>query len=293
MESGIPKNKPKSNNQGNHKNVHKYKRKRTKRRLWLWGLTAVAFLLVLWGVAAEEDARYLPEYPRVNIEEYLYKGSLSDEDYDLLFQQTGLAPPGVDALRGKGRQTQLLKLQEQFFAQVPIVCRANTILTREERIAARTDAALIPYVEEGDILITFNSHAFGWRNGHAAMVVDAENRVTLEAQVLGRDTAVVSLESWTYYPSFAVLRLKKATLQERQEIANWALNNMADIPYRLTAGLWQQNKGTQCAHLVWYSYHHFGYDLDSDGGLIVTPRDIYNSPILEVIQVYGMPVSNP
>lgn len=281
-----------SKNYNEHNSKRHKKRNRThkKRKLWLWGLTAVAFLLVLWGMAAEQSARYLPEYPKVNIEEYLYKEALSEEDYDLLFRQTGLARPGVAALYRDGRQEELLMLQERLFAKIPIVCRSNTILTREERIAVRTDAALIPCIEEGDILITFNSHAFGWRSGHAAMVVDAKKQLTLEAQVLGSDTAVVSMEHWTHYPSFAVLRLKNTSEQERKAIADKAREQLTGIPYRLTAGIWKENAGTQCAHLVWYAYHQFGYDLDSDGGLIVTPRDLYDSPLLEVIQIYGMPI---
>lgn len=275
-------------NEHNSKGHKKRNRTHKKRRLWLWGLTAVAFLLVLWGMVAEQGARYLPEYPKVNIEEYLYKEALSEEDYDLLFRQTGLARPGVDALYRDGRQEELLLLQERLFAKIPIVCRANTILTREERTAARTDAALIPCIEEGDILITFNSHAFGWRNGHAAMVVDVEKQLTLEAQVLGSDTAVVSMEHWTHYPSFAVLRLKNTSGQERKTIAEEAREQLTGIPYRLTAGILPLT-GTQCAHLVWYAYHQFGYDLDSDGGLIVTPRDLCDSPLLEIVQVYGMP----
>ena len=281
------------------------KRKHTKRKLWLWGITAIAFLLVLWGLSAERGARYLPEYSQVNIEEYLTKERLTDEDYELLFLQTGLARPGVDALRREGRQKELLDLQERLFAQVPIVCRANTIVTREERIAERKSSekesidnyfAIIPYIEEGDILITFNSHALGWRNGHAALVVDAKNRLTLEAQVLGSNTVVVSLEHWTRYPSFAILRLRNATENERKAIADFALEQLVDIPYSLTAG-WQRKTdpmapltGTHCSHLIWYAYNQFGYDLDSDGGLIVTPRDLYESPLLEVIQIYGMPI---
>ena len=31
----------------------------------------------------------------------------------------------------------------------------------------------------------------------------------------------------------------------------------------------------------------YGIDLDSDGGIIVTPTDIANSPYLEVVQSYG------
>lgn len=281
------------------------KKKHSKKKLWLWGITAIAFLLVLWSVSAERGARYLPEYSKVNIEEYLTKEKLTDEDYELLFLQTGLARPGVDALRREGRQNELLDLQERLFAQVPIECRANTIVTREERIAEKKSSekkslesyfAIIPYIEEGDILITFNSHALGWRNGHAALVVDAKKRLTLEALVLGTNTAVISMEHWTSYPSFAVLRLRNATEKERKAIADFAQEQLVDIPYRLTAG-WQRKvdpmaplTGTHCSHLIWYAYNQFGYDLDSDGGLIVTPRDLYESPLLEVIQVYGMPI---
>lgn len=46
-------------------------------------------------------------------------------------------------------------------------------------------------------------------------------------------------------------------------------------------------KTTHCAHLVWYAYKQFGIDLDSDGGLLVTPYDIQKSECLETIQSYG------
>ena len=45
--------------------------------------------------------------------------------------------------------------------------------------------------------------------------------------------------------------------------------------------------GTHCAHVIWYAYQQVGIDLDSDGGIFVTPYDIQNSPYLEVIQSYG------
>ena len=65
-----------------------------------------------------------------------------------------------------------------------------------------------------------------------------------------------------------------------------------DIPYGLFTGI--PNKApeninkTQCSHLVWYPYFHFGYDLDSDGSWLVTPKDIANSDLLEIVQVYGV-----
>jgi uncharacterized protein YycO len=70
------------------------------------------------------------------------------------------------------------------------------------------------------------------------------------------------------------------------------LNN---IPYDLVTGIFNSKfkepgeiDGTQCAHLVWEAFKLYGYDLDSDGGGLVTPNDIANSPLLEVVQVYGV-----
>lgn len=303
----------------------KYKRRRTgrpagrkhkKRKLWLLGITAVAFLLLLWGASVEPQARYTPNYAQENIEPYLYKKSLSEEDYRVLFGQTGLSRCAVDELRAEGRESELLVLQDKLFAEVPIRCTANTIVSREERVEENSveensltisaeravrngqeSYAEIPCVEDGDILITFNAHVFGWRNGHAAIVVDAEQRLTLEARVLGTNSTFMSLDHWRKYPSFAVLRLKDATKEERGKIAEFAKSELLSRPYRLTAGwgdwLYPENmtEGTQCAHLVWLAYQQSGYDLDSDGGLIVTPRDLYESPLLEFVQVYGMPIS--
>lgn len=274
----------------------------------------------------EAHAHITPGYPKENIEFLIHKSAegekLSERDYELLFRQTGLGRAAVDFLIGNNREQELLGLQEMFFADVTVECEANTIVTREERITA--DAS-IPYVENGDILITFNSHALGWRNGHAAMVVDAEKRLTLEARVLGTSTTVMSMNHWESYPSFVVLRLKNTTKEQREAIASYAVENLTDIPYRLEAGVMERLKkllttslarmkatgadhadnlagnggtaittlsGTHCAHLVWYAYEYFGYDLDSDGGMIVTPGDIFESPLLEIVQIYGMQLNS-
>ena len=45
---------------------------------------------------------------------------------------------------------------------------------------------------------------------------------------------------------------------------------------------------THCAHLVWYAYRSYGYDLDGDGGRIVTPKDLSKSSLLEPVQVVGV-----
>ena len=309
-----------------------HKRKRLWRSLW----TVIAFLsLVLaigiWWDCVERQAHRKPEYAKESILHLLQKENgkvqyselqngelqhgLSASDYSLLCAQTGLSKVAIDAMYEQGRKQELLILQEKLFADVQIACNANTIISREEKLKDTT--ACIPYVENGDILISFNCHAIGWRNGHAAIVVDADNRQTLEARVLGSNSKIISMSHWEKYPSFVVLRLKGVSRQERQQIAEYAKENLVDVPYRLEAGIvegitgWGQGfiqgwiqgsmlqkdegaevavSGTHCAHLVWSAYNEFGYNLDSDGGLIVTPHDIYQSPYLEVIQIYGMPL---
>lgn len=260
------------------------------------GLAAVVILaaLYLWMLLCEKYAHKAPEVQRVSILEVLKKEEWNEADLALLEQQTGLMVPALKALEEQGRRAELPQLQEAYFAPVRVACEANSILSREEYLTNEAGQVVkgmrIPVVENGDILITVCSHAFGWRNGHAAMVVDADKRMVLEAQVLGSPTVCVSLEHWECYPSFRVLRLKDASPEERDQIAAYAKKMLTGIPYRLTAGIWQKGEltGTQCAHLVWYAYRHFGYDLDSDGGSIVTPADLAESELLETVQCYGM-----
>lgn len=295
-----------------------------KRRLRLSLFAAAAVFLCfletgkLWWSSLEAEAHSIPEYERVSLTPVLEKISSREQrgkqaqtgleaaDYRLLFQQTGLGKTAVDYLVAQGRQNELIVWQERFFVPVEVECSPNTILTREECIvgSGSTDNP-IPYVEKGDILVTFNCHALGWRNGHVGIVVDAEEKLTLEASRLGTKSKVVSMERWGNCPSFAVLRLKGVPGEERAAIADYARENLVGLPYHLEAGILEQVKtwintadpsgvkalesaGTHCAHLTWYAYHHFGYDLDSDGGLVVTPRDIFESGLLEVVQVYGM-----
>ena len=148
-------------------------------------------------------------------------------------------------------------------------------------------------LEDGDILITPCSHSFGWRNGHAAIVVDAENGETLESVVLGTKSSLQSLEKWELYPCVMVFRLKGVSEEIRCEIAQNAKENLCNIDYGLEMGFLfpaygaEMTEKTHCAHLVWYAYRSYGYDLDADGGRIVTPKDLSESPLLEPVQVVG------
>lgn len=313
--------------------------RRKNRRLWLLGTAATVFLCLaiigkIWWSYVEAQAHLYPACEKVDIESLLHREKvrgdagfteaaymdegLQSVDYQLLYEQTGLGRTGVDYLFSIGQEKRLLELQENYFATVTVDCQSNTIVTREERIGQifpndnmiPRNRVYIPYVEAGDILITFNCHAFGWRNGHVGLVVDSERRLTLEASELGTQSKIVSMNHWERYPSFIVLRLKGTSKEARAEIAEFAEEYLVDIPYSLQAGMlerigeklkqeWIQGnelqvaspsiiEGTHCAHLVWYAYSQFGYNVDSDGGFITTPRDLYNSDLWEVVQVYGM-----
>lgn len=251
--------------------------------------------VAIWCYRCEQTAHIATKEEQLNIEAILAKDAWTEADYEILQGQTGLSAVVISTLAEQGRKEEILHLQETYFAPVKVRCEHNSIVSKEEYVVDEegnpTTGMSIPYVENGDILITFCSHVFGWRNGHAAIVIDEEAGLVLEAQVLGSPSVVASLKRWEQYPSFQILRLKGASREERAAVAEYAKSNLAGVPYRLTAGIWPDGSellsGTQCAHLVWYAYDHFGYDLDSDGGLVVTPYDLSQSPNLEVIQKYG------
>lgn len=277
-------------------------------------------ILAVWSCSAEQDVHFTPDYPMEDITAYLEKETLTQEEYELLYRQTGLSGLAVEDLREQNRMEELLAVQERFFADAEVTCEWSWFIFRETlrqqenntevQVAAsaqpKVSTELLPVLENGDILISFNTHFFGWRNGHAAIVVDAKEGRTLEALMLGRDSAILSVDDWMERPSFVVLRLSGASKEERAQIAAYAEEKLVKIPYRLSAGLWEPGisgtgaddgnfgsaaseiSGTQCAHLIWYAFRQAGYDLDSDGGRLVTPRDLYESPLLEVVQIYGM-----
>lgn len=173
------------------------------------------------------------------------------------------------------------------------VCAPLSIVVREERLADGRKNPM-PALEDGDILVTQCTHSFGWRHGHAALVVDAQAGQTLEAVTLGVPSGLGTVQSWQTYPSFAVLRLKSGDEALGRNVARYAAEHLQDIPYRLTSGFFGEKspappRGSQCAYLVWYAYAQFGYDLDGDGGRLVTVKDLLQSPLLETVAQVGIP----
>lgn len=261
----------------------------------------VAGGLVISDTITEPDAHFVPDYPKTNIEEILSKNQLTDEDYKTLFCQTGLGKPSIDELRKETPDSTnaILEFQDNFFKEIDYVCEKNSPISKEESVIDENGCFIngteLAPLHNGYIMITKSSHVFGWRNGHAAIIVDATQGETLESVVLGTNSLVQQTEKWKNYPDFMIFRIKDSSEELMNEIAQSALINLNDIPYDFTVGILSPKfekageiSGTQCSHLVWEAFKLFGFDLDSDSGMIVTPKDIANSPLLEVVQVYGV-----
>ena len=271
---------------------------------------ACFLVLMIWERSCEKEAHKMPTEEWQSLDGVLHRQEklqeekaawdkvvqekLTQEDVLLLEKQTGLCEKTVRELCQQNRMEELYDLQKAYFGEIKIACSRTTILTCEERIVDEqgktTGGMKIPVVEDGDILITNCSHFLGWRNGHAAIVVDAENRQILEARAIGQPSVTGSLDTWETYPSFLILRLKGAEEEFRRRIAEYAKENLIGIPYRLTAGLWGERsvlEGTQCAHLVWSAYRQFGIVLNRNSLGIVTPGSLADSEHLIVVQQYG------
>lgn len=261
-------------------------------------LAFCAITIMEWSI--EDDGTWKPDYPKTGLGSIVSKAELTEEDYQMIFMQTGLGRDAADELllkeEGKNRVRVFEKYQDNFFAAGNYECRLIAVIVSEERMRDKDGNTVkgfeVPNLKNGDILITKATHSLGWRHGHAAIVTDAAKGETLEAILLGNPSILQNVSKWRTYPSFIQLRLKDWEKGDPEKIAEYAKEEVLGIQYGLLTGIpfkaSKEIKQTQCAHLVWYPFEHFGYNLDSDGSWLVTPKDIANSDLLEVVQVYGV-----
>ena len=277
-----------------------------KRTRFIIGLFLLSVLIISAGLIISEaiiesKAHIAPEYLEKDLRPILEKDSLSDNDYKILFYQTGLGMTAINEIIEVSPDPvdEIISFQKNFFKTISISCEKNSIISKQESVTDnngyKKHGTELTHLKDGYILITNASHVFGWRNGHAAIVVNGKERLTLESVVLGTNSSIQNADDWNSYPNFMILKLKDASDDLSAEIARNSLERLNDIPYNFMVGLTSSKfkaendiKGTQCSHLVWHAFKSYGFDLDSDGGRIVTPKDIANSPLLEIVQVYGV-----
>ncbi len=260
---------------------------------------ALAVILILTGILCvvtfHNNAYFSPDYPFVDLSGVLSKTELSKEDYKLLFFQTGLGKIAVDELLKQENGAEKIKRHQQsFFYHNEIVCEQKALTTcMEYNVSSKGNYTFgfeLAPVKAGYVLAMESSHSFGWRHGHAGIVLN--DKAVLEAPIIGQPTAVYSINIWRYYPTFIMLKLKDTSDEDLEKIALDAKETLEGIVYSPLAGLFKKQQGkkpenVQCAYLVWYAFNNFNIDIDSDGGNIVTVRDIINSDKFEVVQIYG------
>ena len=249
-----------------------------------YGFMELAFML------ADRIACWRPDYGKVEIGGILEKNELSDEDYKILYSQTGLTKAGIDRCRSRGLDGRLRveRVQKDYFAEHTVTNAKFAPLVCTDRIEGYIQHV---YLEPGDILVTSATHLTGWRIGHAGLVTSTNGNI-LQANAIGDKSTIASVTDFTSRVNFMIFTVKDEFADEKvkNEVATYAKENLLGKVYDPTAGvLSDKNKvdRTQCAHIVWYAWKQFGIDLDCNGGPVVTPKNIANSDKLELLQVFG------
>lgn len=259
---------------------------------FILALALTAFCLQIWFWAEQSIKCWHPDYAKADLSEVLEKQSLSKEDYELLYRQTGLTKIGVDrALEyGSVGKQKILNIQHDFFEPHEVENGQVAPYTCTDYIDKHIEYV---YLQDGDIVITSSTHISGVRIGHAGLVTDGAIGQVLQANAYGSNSRLSGISSYTDRVNFIILRpnpdfIDGATVQQ---VVEYAKKNLVGIPYEGLSGLLTDKNAiasTQCAHIVWYAYKQFGIDLDSNGGQMVMPKDIANSGYLQVVQVFGL-----
>jgi len=144
-------------------------------------------------------------------------------------------------------------------------------------------------LEPGDLLFVdiYNSWSQGGYWDHIAVYVEDPYPCVVEATYnLGiSQTALAAFVQRDLPAEVSVRRLKDIPDREGviRAVVEYALTHVgAPFDYTATATMpFKMNEGNlHCAELAWRAYMAGGVDLDSDGGLLVFPDDIYFSPKL-------------
>ena len=248
--------------------------------------------LIAYEDAVRDDAKWEKIAEKINNNIFL-----TTEDYEIVMSQTGLGKSAFDSLVFQGRMDKIEDYREYYLLDKEFYCYREGVFACHESIKDSNDEFIDnpPFadIRNGDIIVTLSIHSLGWRHGHAAIVVDAEKGLCIQANMVGEKSGYGYVNTWKDFPMVALLRVKDESSEKTEEIAKFAEDNLRGLPYSLFSGIVTGRNSekvpyaTQCAHLVWYAYYHFGIDISPQGGRIITPYDFLKSEKLEVVQVYG------
>jgi uncharacterized protein YycO len=264
-------------------------------------LITALLAFVIADFIVDLNVRYVPDFEKIDLGRYDGLSAerveaLSEENFQTLFWQTGLGRDAINKIfETESDPLSVLKMhQYNFFNPPDYICSNLGFVTGEERLrdenGNRTDGFIIADIRNGDIFITQSTHTVGWRHGHAGIVIDERNGRTVEAVFKGHPSTIQHVSHWQTYPTFIQLRPKNRDIGEFA--ATYTYENLVGITYSLFAGLLPrftpEVRTTQCAHLPWFAYMQFGYDISPSGIWPVTPRDITRSDYLEIVQIFGV-----
>ncbi len=261
-------------------------------------ILAVAIFLLVWEIADFQNAVRPNTVPSVDLTELADKQTLTEEDYRIIFLQTGLGKPAVCDLQKSDNFLQVLqKFQQQ--RQEKHEYRRGFVFFPTTTAELLVDSKghertlILPPLRDGDILITKSTKTMIYRHGHAAICIDGEGEKVAEAMTFGSPSAITQIDSWTSYATLMILR-PQAENETIEKAIDFTRKKLIRIPYSLGVGLLEKDKSqkpavdaTHCSHLVWQAYKASGLDIDSDGGWLVSPRDISRSSNLELVFSFG------
>jgi uncharacterized protein YycO len=124
---------------------------------------------------------------------------------------------------------------------------------------------------KGDVLVTYDQAIKDWNHGHAAIVA-IDNNYIYEAMP---DSGVRYYPNrWGNYNTKKAMWVSGATSSHYSNAVAFAADQLGE-PYSLAAAKDQTLKW-YCSLLVWKAWNRQGFDLDGNGGLVVTPADLEN-----------------
>ena len=236
---------------------------------------------------------WTPDIKYQDITSIIEKEVLTEEDYITIFNQTGISPNSVNEILKNNDISIIKELNTLYFDRQEIeqkyLCFPFT--TMEYNVNESTP--IVP-LKDGDILVNFSTSTLDWRHGHSALVIDAENDKTIEHTLVGAQSHMGTVSSWGKQPKFVVLRYEDEEVINK--VVEFAKENLIGVDYDIFVGIdgkkdksdEKRKYASNCSHIVWQAFKSQGIDIDSNGGIFVTPNDIALSNKLKVVQIMGL-----